>query len=172
MNYRAPEVQEAEALAEIGRSTFVGTFGSLYSRANLDRYLDEAYGVDAVRAELANPKRLFRVAVVDGTFVAFCKLGLDVTLPWAPPAGRRAMEFKQLYVREQHIGTGVAQALMQWALDEARTRSFHDMILSVFSENHRAQRFYQRYGFKQVGRFDFMVGDHKDDEYLYRLELT
>jgi diamine N-acetyltransferase len=170
--YRAPRTLEADALAELGRSTFVDTFGPQYAKADLDHYLEEAYAPSVVRRELENPKRLYRVAEDNGTLVAYCKLGFEVTLPWTPIAGRSAMELKQLYVRKVHIGTGVAQTLMQWALEEARARAFDDMILSVYSENLRAQKFYQRYGFTHVGRFDYMVGNHKDDEYLYRLILT
>jgi len=45
------------------------------------------------------------------------------------------------------------------------------MFLSVFIDNHRARRFYARYGFKQVGRYDFMVGTHADHDLILRREL-
>jgi diamine N-acetyltransferase len=170
--YRTPRLDEADALSELGRTTFVDTFGHQYAKADLDHYLEEAYAPQVTLRDLENTKRLYQVAEVDGVMVAFCKLGFEITLPWTPIAGRPAMELKQLYVRKHYIGTGTAQTLMQWALDEARSRAFDDMILSVYRENLRAQKFYQRYGFAHVGRFDYMVGNHKDDEYLYRLKLT
>jgi diamine N-acetyltransferase len=170
--YRAPRMDEASALAELGRTTFVDTFGTQYAKADLDHYLEQAYAPSVVARELENPKRLFRVVEVDATLVAYCKLGFEITLPWTPLEGRSAMELKQLYCRKAQIGTGVAHTLMQWALEEARARNFDDMILSVYSENLRAQKFYRRHGFTHVGRFDYMVGAHVDDEYLYRLALT
>ena len=36
---------------------------------------------------------------------------------------------------------------MDWALDEARRRGARQLYLSVFIDNHRARRFYERYGF-------------------------
>jgi RimJ/RimL family protein N-acetyltransferase len=45
------------------------------------------------------------------------------------------------------------------------------MFLSVFIDNHRARRFYARYGFEEVGRYDFMVGTHADHDLILRLKL-
>ena len=59
---------------------------------------------------------------------------------------------------------------MDWVLGEARTRG-DELYLSVFSENHRARRFYERYGFEAVGRYDFMVGTHADEDIVMRLAL-
>jgi hypothetical protein len=41
----------------------------------------------------------------------------------------------------------------------------------VFVDNVRAQRFYARYGFQDVGRYAFMVGSHEDEDRLMRLAL-
>ena len=60
---------------------------------------------------------------------------------------------------------------MQWVMDEARTRGAEQLFLSVFVDNHRAQRFYARYGFEQVGTYAFMVGDHADEDLIMRALL-
>ena len=39
------------------------------------------------------------------------------------------------------------------------------------SANHRARRFYERYGFEEIGVYTFMVGDHADEDHLMRLAL-
>ena len=40
---------------------------------------------------------------------------------------------------------------MDWALDEARRRGVDELYLTVYIDNHRARRFYERYGFEAVG---------------------
>jgi diamine N-acetyltransferase len=171
VTYRTPAVLDAAALAELGSTTFVETFGTLYSAENLNSYLQSAYSEAALAQELANPRRLFLVAEEAGRLVGFCKLGTDSSLPWEPPAGERALELKQLYLRKSHLGQGIGDALMEWALSEARVQAVQHMVLSVYCDNLRAQTFYQRYGFEKVGDFIFMVGTHRDDEFLYRLVL-
>jgi diamine N-acetyltransferase len=171
ITYRAPGAADAAALSELSETTFVEAFGPLYSADNLAKFIAQVYAQDTIAAELANPNRLYRVAEEDGQMLGYAKLGLDVSLDYDPGL-RRTMELKQLYIRQSHLGVGIAQNLMDWTLSEARARGFDDIILSVYSDNPRAQRFYQKYGFTHFADTYFMVGDHRDDEYLYRLMLT
>ena len=68
-------------------------------------------------------------------------------------------------------GAGLAVEMMDWVLAEARRRGAEAIYLSVFTDNVRAQRFYARYGFEAVGRYDFMVGTHADEDIIMRLKL-
>ena len=60
---------------------------------------------------------------------------------------------------------------MAWVLAEAAGRGAEEIYLSVFIDNPRARRFYERYGFEAVGRYDFMVGSHADEDIVMRLGL-
>ncbi len=60
---------------------------------------------------------------------------------------------------------------MDWAIDIARAEGRTEMILSVYVDNNRAHRFYQRYGFVEIGRYVFMVGEQPDDDRIMRLVL-
>ena len=70
-----------------------------------------------------------------------------------------------------HHGDGVGPALMDWTIATARDRGADTLALSVYVDNHRAQAFYRRYGFVDVGRFDFPVGNHIDEDRLMVLAL-
>ena len=59
---------------------------------------------------------------------------------------------------------------MDWGIAWARERA-SILYLSVFVENDRAQAFYRRYGFVDVGRNAFRVGNHVDEDRIFRLDL-
>jgi ribosomal protein S18 acetylase RimI-like enzyme len=159
---------DAAAIADFFAFSFTDTFGYLYPPEDLATFLaqcDEA----SYRAELLDPRYRFRIGEVDGAIRSLCKLG-PPSLPFEPK-GRRAIELRQLYVAPELKGEGLAATLIDWALDTARALGFEDIYLSVFVDNHRARRFYERYGFVEVGTYAFKVGNVVDDDRVMRLAL-
>jgi ribosomal protein S18 acetylase RimI-like enzyme len=167
MIYRNAVPADAGALDALFDESFTETFGHLYAAEDLALFLSGFSREDWAR-ELADPGFAFRVAEADGTLAGYAKLG-PVSLP-VTPAGPAA-ELRQFYLRTAWHGAGVAQALMDWVLAEARRRGAEELYLSVFTDNHRARRFYARYGFEEVGPYTFMVGNHADDDLIMRARL-
>lgn len=168
IDYRSAVPADGPELAAMARQAFVETFGTLYRAEDLAAFLDAAFGAGGLPAQIADPAFSIRVATVAGRIIGFCKLGA-IVFPGEWPAD--AIELHQLYVlREQH-GAGVGPALMDWAIGHARAAGRREMILSVFIDNHRARRFYERYGFAEIGRYRFMVGEQADDDRIMRLAL-
>lgn len=167
ITYRDASVADADLMSALGARTFEETFGHLYSPDNLQAFLTNHVPENWAR-ELGDPDYAVRIAEADGRPAGFAKVG-PPSLPFK--TDRRAAELRQLYVLEPWQGAGVAATLMNWAIGEARRRGAEQMFLSVFVDNIRAQRFYARYGFEQVGTYDFMVGTHADLDLILRLNL-
>ncbi len=163
-NYRDANREDAAALKALFADSFVETFGHIYRAADLDEFLD-ANSEDKWRTNLSDPEVAIRVAEIDGELAGFVELA-PKQLPHETSAP--ALELRRLYLRREAHGTGTADALMAWALDEAARRGAHELLLSVFVDNHRARRFCERYGFETVGRYDFMVGSHADEDLILR----
>ena len=167
IGYRDATPDDAELMALIGPQTFTETFGHLYTPENLAAFL-ENHSVANWRGELGDPAYAVRIAEDAGVAAGFAKVG-PPSLPFE--AQGPAAELRQLYVLKPWQGAGIAATLMDWAIEEARRRGAAEMFLSVFVDNHRARRFYARYGFEQVGTYDFMVGTHADLDLVMRLKL-
>lgn len=158
----------ADDLAEIDRlyrNEFRATFGHLYSDGNFAAFMARLTP-EAWAAEFHDPRYAFRLAELDGRIIGYCKIG-PMDLP-VEAAGDGARELHQIYLGEAAKGTGVANALMQWSYEKARTLGGDTLYLSVFTENHRARRFYERHGFVEVGPYEFMVGDHVDADIIMK----
>jgi diamine N-acetyltransferase len=169
--YRTPAPSEAATLAELSRTTFCDTFAHLYSAEDLNAFLDTHKTEAAFSRTLTDGRHIFQVAEQGGVLVGYCKLGLDGSLPGLPKGWRDGIELKELYLSSSVQGAGVGPALMAWAMDEAQARNAPTMVLSVWSGNDRAQRFYRKRGWQHIADTFFMVGNHRDDEYLYGLRL-
>ena len=165
--YRNGGPDDAALMSRLGKQTFVETFGHLYTPENLAAFLDN-HSEEKWRGELSNPAFAIRIAEDSGEAAGFAKVGppslpFEVTGPTA--------ELRQLYVLKLWHGVGIAHALMDWAIEEAKRRGAEQLYLSVFVDNHRARRFYDRYGFEAVGTYDFMVGTHADLDIIMRKQL-
>ena len=165
--YRDGRTEDAEALDRLFDTVFCDTFAHLYRPEDLRAFLT-SYGVEDWRADLADSAYAFRVAESDGEVVGYVKLGPN-KLPIE--SNGPAILLDQLYVARDHHGAGIARELMDWAIGEARQRGATELYLTVFIDNHRARRFYERYGFEPVGRYDFMVGNQADEDVIMRKAL-
>jgi len=166
--YRDAVPADGPELAQMARRSFTDTFGTLYRQEDLALFLDQAFGSSGLPADLTDPAYRVRVATEQGRIVGYCKVG-PVTFPGEWPEA--AMELHQLYILSDHHGAGLAPVLMDWALDAMRAQGASEVILSVYIDNHRARRFYERYGFEEIGQYTFKVGSHEDDDRLMRLKL-
>ena len=168
---RNATADDAPALAALGRSSFVDAFGHLYRPEDLASFLDEVHDEATVAERIADPERVYRLAEdAEGTLAGYCQL---VLRDGFEPASSAAypITLSQLYCAASATGSGLGGALMDWALAEARTRGADEIRLSVWAENHGAQRFYARYGFEKIADIGFWVGQQRDEEFLYSLTL-
>ena len=121
---------------------------------------------------MADPRARGWLAETDGPVAGFATAG-DISTGGAgdlphPDIRPGDGELKRLYVREAAKGTGLAARLMEAALGWLERDGPRPVWLSVWSQNHRAQRFYTRYGFGVVGEYLYPVGESRDEEFIMR----
>lgn len=164
IEFRSARTGDGDALAAMATQCFCDTFGPLYRQADLDAFLSQAFGPAGLPAQIDDPSYAIRLALEDGAIAGFAKLG-PCALP--QPAPRDAAELKQLYVLKAWQGSSVSTGLMDWVIETARTQGADCVVLSVFVDNHRAKRFYARYGFVEIGKAPFPVGEQIDDDRIW-----
>ena len=165
--YRDATRADAATLDRIFDTVFCDTFAHLYREEDLNAFLS-SFGIADWEEQLDNPAFACRIAEADGAPVGYAKLG---PLKLAVEEEGPALLLDQLYILKDYHGVGIAHALMDWTLEEARRRGATRLYLTVYVDNHRARRFYDRYGFEAVGRYDFMVGNHADEDIIMRKQL-
>lgn len=169
---RAARPDDAAALAVLARTTFCDTFAHLYATEDLDAYLAGPLSDASTAAMIADPDKLVRVAEgADGALIGFCVINLTLTIDY-DPSPRRAVELSKLYLTLAAKGTGIADAFMAWVDTEAAAHGADEIALSVYCDNLRAQRFYTRHGYTKFAESFFMVGNHRDEEFLMRKDMT
>lgn len=165
--YRRGTAADIAAIDGVFREAFCDTFAHLYRAEDLAAFLGQ-FTDEAWALEIGDQSYAFCLAEVEGRPVGFVKLG-PPALP-VEPSGP-AIELRQIYVLRPWQGTGIATQLTEWAIAEARLRGAGEIYLTVYTDNYRARRFYERYGFEYVGPYHFMVGEQADEDLIMRLAL-
>ena len=153
---RRATTHDATVLAELGARTFYDAFARDNKPEDIDSYVAQAFTPQQMAIELADPGSTFLLAHIDGQAVGYAK----VQAGEAPACvdGPRPIELERIYVDQTMIGRGVGAALMRACLDEARQAHYGAVWLGVWERNERAQAFYRRWGFRDVGAKTFTVG--------------
>ena len=165
--YRNAAIDDADRIATLFAATFTEIFGHLYRPVDLASFLADNTARQFAE-QIANPDYTLRLAERDSALLGYAKLG-PLKLPVEAPGP--AAELCQLYLLPTARGTGIAGALMDWAFAEARAGGSETLYLSVFTENHRARAFYARQGFREIGPYAFMVGEHADEDIILARDL-
>lgn len=168
--YRDGTPEDRDALVVLGRKSFDAAFGHLYSEDDLSSFLHSAHSPEAVAAQLADRNIAYRLAFRGKRLVGYCKIVEGAKFGDHSDA-RRPIALSQLYTDPAVTGQGIGSVLMDWAVAEAKSRRGDVLQLSVWAENHGAQRFYARHGFVKIADIDFWVGNHRDEELLLERPL-
>lgn len=157
---------DADALSMVGVRTFVDTFGHLYPPEDLQAFLVDSHTPAAYARYLADPAYALWV-LADGDEVRGYALAGPVQLPH-PDARAGDGELKRLYVDKTLHNGGWGGKLFAEALAWLERDGPRTLWISVWSENHGAQRFYARHGFGLAGEYEFPVGRQRDREFMFR----
>lgn len=167
---RRAGLADAQALSAIGEATFRETFGHLYPPADLEPFLADAYDVERTRADLADPAKASWIVEADGAAVGFALAG-PCNLPH-PDVTPQSGELKRIYLLNAWQNGGLGRRLFGETLAWLQAQGPRDVWIGVWSENHGAQRFYERQGFEKVGEYGFVVGNTVDHEYILKRDAV
>ena len=160
---------DVSTLAAIGRQTFYETFCDTNTEENLERYLERNFNPDRVAEELTHPGSLFFMARIDGQVAGYLKVNTGDAQ--TEPQDSNAFEIERIYVKKTWYGKQVGQKLMDHALHLAREKQSTYVWLGVWEKNHRAIRFYKKYGFEVFDTHVFRIGNDAQTDYLMKLDI-
>jgi ribosomal protein S18 acetylase RimI-like enzyme len=166
---RAATIADAGMLTELAERTFNEAFAPSISAEAMTAYMTQAFTVERLRSELADPRATFLVMEIDGAPAAYAKL----VTGQAPDCveGPSPIEIERFYLDGKYHGLGLANALMQDCFDRARQAGHRTVYLGVWEHNPRAIAFYRKWDFEIVGSHIFQMGDEAQNDYWMARKL-
>lgn len=171
ISIRRATVDDAKVLTDLSYTTFWDAFAHHPKNApdDLAHYMRQAFSIEQITEELADPASIFLLAEIGDELAGYAKLVLDYVEPGV--TADRPIELNRLYSQQKFLGAGVGQRLMDACLSLGRERERDVMWLGVWEYNPRAQRFYEKNGFRIVGKHVFQLGKDAQTDMLMQREL-
>lgn len=168
---RQATADDAKPLTDLAYTTFWDAFAAHPKNApdDLNHYMRQAFSVEQITAELAAEKSIFLLAEIEGELVGYSKLILDNIEPGV--TATQPVELSRLYSQQKYLGKGVGQTLMDACFERAKQDGRDAMWLGVWEFNPRAQRFYEKNGFRIVGSHTFQLGNDPQTDLLMQKDL-
>ena len=162
-------VPDAEKLRAISINTFTEAFAADNTEANMRQYLDKAFSIEKLRAELQDPNAQFYFALKDNAIIGYLKINSGPSQ--SVPQHEEAIEIERIYVSRAFYGKNVGQQLINTAIAIARQSDAAYVWLGVWERNPRAIRFYGKNGFEAFDEHLFMLGEAAQRDLLMKRPL-
>jgi ribosomal protein S18 acetylase RimI-like enzyme len=171
ISIRQATLGDAKLLTDLAYKTFWEAFAHHPKNApdDLAHYMRQAFNVEQTSAELSEPNNLFLIAEIDGQPAGYAKLTFDNIEPGI--TAQKPVELGRLYAQQEYVGGGVGQALMDECFARAKSGGCDVMWLGVWEYNPRAQRFYEKNGFRIVGKHVFQLGSDAQTDLLMQRSI-
>ena len=143
-------------------------------KEDLDAHIAENLSVERFRTRLEADDRTVFIGEVDGTPAGYAMLSFHTELPdelSAMLVHQPTVELSKFYLLAGRHGSGLADELMQAAIDVARERGAASLWLGADPGNSRANSFYDKYGFERRGLKKFQVGSRWEDDVIREMSL-
>lgn len=163
MNIRRAQINDLQKLSEIAKNSFPFACPPDSDKSELDKYVSTKLDTGFFQKTYQETANSLWVAENDSQIVGFCLLNI---------INMSNAEISKIYVLPEHHGSGVATMLIESAIRVAKSQNIKIIVLSVFSGNAKAKKFYKKFGFKFAEHANFQMGKevHKDD--IMKLELA
>lgn len=155
---------DAEALSKIGSEAFTAAYAKFNTPVDLAMHLRENYSCDVIQREIELPGRIYLMALDGDEPAGLCKLCEGPTPDDIPETD--SLEIRQLYIHPDYQRRGIGKALIDAAIDEARSARLAGVWLGVWEKADWAIDFYLNYGFRKFGSHAFQLASSRQIDLL------
>ncbi len=159
VKFNIADVSQASYLVEMWNETFRQAYSDVHAQENIDAYCRTNFSINQAKAILKNSECTCIIAEKNGQAAGFSifQHRQNPIKPFENP-----VELKQLYIRANEYGTGLGKRLVDKTFELMLMDDRLWVWLCVSNLNVRAQKFYNKYGFKRIGNGpNLIVGTDK-----------
>jgi ribosomal protein S18 acetylase RimI-like enzyme len=159
------------ALSIVGQATFLDAFAGVLSGKDILAHCTRQHSSEKYASWLRDAASAIWIAEVEPGQAPVGYLVLTRPDLPLPDISADDAEIKRVYVLSRFRGAGLGRHLMQEAEAHARSCGLKRLLLGVYSRNEAAILFYEKLGYKRVGKRSFTVGDSTYHDFIFASQM-
>jgi ribosomal protein S18 acetylase RimI-like enzyme len=164
-------ISQAAIIATIGKKSFRKAFEHLFiSKEELFEYLENTYDPVKITKSIRQENNIYLLALLDGEPAGFAKIKKSSLNEHIESIGQ--MELQKIYVLQEYHGKGIGTALMKEVKKVAKDIHPDYIWLDTHISNENAIRFYEKNGFRKVGKYFFTIGTQTFEYHVMGVPLA
>lgn len=169
MNIRKLEIQDLNALREIGILTFTESFASQNSKEDMDEYLEHAFSETKLKAQLNDTNTEFYGIENNTKTIGYLKINFGDSQ--TEIQDQNTLEIERIYVQKEFQRQKIGQLLFEKAFEIAKLKKVKYIWLGVWEKNLKAIRFYEKNGFVAFDKHIFKLGSDIQTDIMMKLKF-
>ncbi len=170
MKIKRCTLAEIIELQIVCKKTFVETFEDQNTKEDMEKFLEESYGLEVLEKELSDRNSMIYLAVDDnGRALGYLKLNIGDAQ--TEEGYDNSLEIQRIYILKDAKAQGIGTEFMKLAENKAKELGLSYIWLGVWEYNYAAQKFYSRKGFDKFSEHVFVLGDDKQTDFLMKKEI-
>ncbi|KAB8127228.1 GNAT family N-acetyltransferase [Gracilibacillus oryzae] len=157
-------LEDLHVLQVIGTETYSETYSHLNTPENMNEYLELAFNLDQLKAELSNENSTFLFMYVNQVLAGYLKLNINDAQTYH--VSDEAMEIERIYVKNVFQDKGLGKMLLQTAMKIASEMNKEEIWLGVWQKNKNAIDFHKNMEFEIRGEYSYFIGDEEQENYI------
>ncbi|WP_437371518.1 GNAT family N-acetyltransferase [Maribacter litoralis] len=170
LTYTKCSLQNVEQLRLISEQTFVNAFEKDNDPSDFKDYIEKAFALKKIKAELLNPDSDFYFVYRNDELTGYFKL--NVLSAQSDVIRDDSIELERIYVLKAYQSLGLGKQILDCIKSLAQEKNKKMLWLGVWEENTRAIQFYQRHGFQKFDTHPYFIGTDEQTDWLMRFDLS
>jgi ribosomal protein S18 acetylase RimI-like enzyme len=144
-------------ISELGRKTFIESHGSSATQEDIDYYIKDKYNPKVVQEELMDLNNIYHLLYYNNQLAGYSKIIINAPHPNIKVENVAKLE--RLYLLKEFYDLKLGHELFKFNVDFSKEKKQNGMWLFVWTENHRAIKFYLKIGFIMIGEHNFKISE-------------
>lgn len=182
IEFRKATINDSHFISRIGSDSFLKTYiidGELSERNELIRdYVGDYYSEDNIKKQFQLNDIEYYLIIENDQIVGYAKiLNEESPFPINVKVSKFTFQIEKFYLTFDKIGNGLGKLFLNYIMNILIAKSAKEIWLSVYEENIRAIKFYEKNGFKKVGRSEFSYTSTSgktivDYDFIYSISMV